>query len=93
VDNTVLQIATTYEVRGMPVNTTSYNNPNVGQGTVVNDVQRVYNNFAQLANEYQSHSGAVNTLTTPQCQYQYVNGSGNLIRPTALIYPNGRVLN
>ncbi|MGH7137445.1 MAG: hypothetical protein ACREHD_17005, partial [Pirellulales bacterium] len=38
------------------------------------------------------HSGAVNTSTSVNVQYQYVDGSSNTIRPTALIYPNGRVL-
>ncbi|OAI41010.1 hypothetical protein AYO40_00590 [Planctomycetaceae bacterium SCGC AG-212-D15] len=93
IDSSVLRISTTYEVRGMPVNITSYNNATVGMGSVVNDVQRVYNSFAQLVTEYQSHSGAVVVGITPSCQYQYANGSANTIRPTALIYPNGRVLN
>jgi len=93
VDSAVLRIATTYEVRGMVQNVTSYDNATVGSGTVVNDVQMVYNNFGQLVTDFQSHSGAVNTSTTPNVQYAYDNGSANEIRPTTITYPNGRVLN
>ena len=42
--------------------------------------------------EYQSHSGAVNVSTTAKTQYSYADGSANTIRPTALVYPNGRTL-
>ena len=93
VDGTVLQVATAYEVRGMVSGVTSYNNATVGSGTVVNDVQLVYNIFGQLQTEYQNTSGAVNMSTTPSVQYAYANGSANTIRPTSLTYPNGRVLN
>ena len=30
--------------------------------------------------------------TTPKVQYGYANGSANTIRPTGLMYPNGREL-
>jgi RHS repeat-associated protein len=93
VDNAVLRISTNYEVRGLVQNITSYDNATVGQGNIVNDVQRVYNAFAQLATEYQSHSGAVNMSSTPKVQYNYANGSANAVRPTSLTYPNGRILN
>jgi RHS repeat-associated protein len=93
VDNAVLRIGKTYEVRGMVQNVTSYSNATVGSGSVVNDVQRVYNNFGQLSNEYQAHGGAVNTSTSPQCQYAYADGSANHARLTSMTYPNGRVLN
>ncbi|HWB12930.1 MAG TPA: RHS repeat-associated core domain-containing protein, partial [Pirellulales bacterium] len=92
VDGTVQRIARTYEVRGLPQNVTSYSSPVIGQGTVVNDVERVYNAFEQLVTEYQEHSGAVNRSTSVNVQYQYANGSSNTIRPMALVYPNGRVL-
>ncbi|MBX3442846.1 MAG: hypothetical protein KF774_10590 [Planctomyces sp.] len=46
-----------------------------------------------MTHDYQSHAGAVNTMTTPNVQYAYANGSDNTIRPTALTYPDGRVLN
>ncbi|HWB14723.1 MAG TPA: RHS repeat-associated core domain-containing protein, partial [Pirellulales bacterium] len=92
VDSTVQRIAHTYEVRGLLQNTTSYSSPIIGQGIVVNDVERIYNSFEQLITEYQEHNGAVNTSTSANAQYQYVNGSSNTIRPTALVYPSGRVL-
>jgi RHS repeat-associated protein len=93
VDGMVLRIETAYEVRGMVQSITQYDNATVGQGNVVNQVQFVYNPFAQLTADYQSHAGAVNTATTPACQYAYADGSANTIRLTAKTYPNGRVVN
>jgi len=49
-------------------------------------------NFGQLVTEYQAHGGSVNTSTTPSVQYGFADGSANTIRPTALVYPNGREL-
>ncbi|HUY35939.1 MAG TPA: RHS repeat-associated core domain-containing protein [Pirellulales bacterium] len=93
VDTTVLRIELSYEVRGMVAGVTSYDNPTVGLGNVVNDVERVFNDFSQVTTEYQEHNGAVNTSTSPNAQYQYADGSANTIRATGMTYPNGRVLN
>lgn len=93
VDGSVRRISTTYEVRGMVRNVTSYTSATVGSGTVVNDVQHVYNEFSQLTTQYQSHSGAVNVGTTPSVQYGYANGSANTIRPTSYRFPNLRIIN
>src|SRR5206468_9783399 len=68
-----------------------YNNATVGLGSVVNDVQFAYNNFGQLITEYQAHSGAVNTSTSPKVQYAYADGSANHVRRTSITYPDGRV--
>jgi YD repeat-containing protein len=92
VDGAVRRIATGYEVRGMRSAITSLDNAAVGSGTVVNEATFEYNDFAQLATEYQSHSGSVNTSTTPKVQYGFANGSANTIRPTTLTYPDGRLL-
>ena len=92
VDGAVRRIATTYEVRGMKSRLTSYDNPTVGMGGIVNDGQYLYNDFSQLVTEYQSHSGAVNTGSSPQVQYDYADGAENTIRPLTLTYPNGREL-
>src|SRR6202022_300754 len=71
---------------------TSYN---AASGSVVNQVQDVYNGLGQLITEYQSHSGAVNTSTTPRVQYAYseMAGGANHSRPVSMTYPNGRDLN
>jgi YD repeat-containing protein len=92
VDGAVRRISTEYEVRGMRETITSWGNATVGSGSIVNQVQFTYNDFGQLTTGYQSHSGAVNTSTTPKVQYGYANGSANTIRPTTLTYPDGRVL-
>ncbi|MGH7193839.1 MAG: RHS repeat-associated core domain-containing protein, partial [Candidatus Saccharimonadales bacterium] len=47
IDGTVQRIGRTFEVRGLLQNVTSYSSPVLGQGVVVNDVQRVYNSFEQ----------------------------------------------
>ena len=90
VDGTVLRIGQSYEVRGMIETITSYSD--VAGTTPVNEVQNIYNSFAQLVKQYQEHNGAVNTLTTPNVQYTYEDGSANTIRLTSLIYPNGNTL-
>ena len=86
----VRRIGTTYEVRGLVEKVTSYSD--AAGTTPLNEVQNVYNSFGQLAEQYQEHSGAVNTGTTPKVQYAYADGSDNTIRPTSMTYPNGRVL-
>ena len=40
-------------------------------GNIVNQVQREFNGLGQLTKEWQSHSGVVNTGTTPKVQYAY----------------------
>jgi hypothetical protein len=65
----------------------------VGSGTVINEVQYAYSSFSQLITEYQSHSGAVNTSTTPKVQYAYDDGIANTIRRTSVTYADGRVVN
>ena len=77
----------------MAQNVTNYDNATLGSATVVNDVQFAYNLFSQLVTEYQSHSGAVNTSTTPSVQYGYADGTAGTIRPASMTYPNARVLN
>ena len=49
-----------------------------------------YNDFAQLTQSYQAHSGAVNTGTTPQVQFSYADGLANTIRITGMTNPDGR---
>lgn len=92
VDNAVLRISREYEVRGMLAKITSYNNATVGTGAVVNQVLLTYNAFGQLKQDYQAHSGEVNTETTPVVAYDYANGSANTIRPVWIKYPDGRQL-
>lgn len=82
VDETVATIQRSYEPRGMLQFTTTYN----AASAVLNQVQLVYNNYAQLSNDYQNHSGAGTTLGVG---YSYADGSANTIRRTGITYPNG----
>ncbi len=92
VDGAVRRISTSYEVRGMVENITSWNGETVGCGSVVNEIQFTYDDFGQITADYQAHGGTVNTSTTPKVRYGYASGSANTIRPTTITYPNGRVL-
>jgi len=92
IDDEVLRIGMTYEVRGLRQKITSYDNATIGSGTVLNEVQSEYNDFSQPVTEYQAHGGSVNTSTTSKVQYGYADGSDNTVRQTSLVYPNGREL-
>jgi len=87
IEAAVQQIGLSYDVRGMVEKVTSYSDLGT---TKANEVQNAFNSFSQLSIQYQSHSGAVNTSTSP---YAYVDGTGNTARPVSMTYPNGRVLN
>ena len=92
VNGSVRRLETAYDTAGRPYLSTSYDAASAG--TVVNQVQQAYNGLGQLITEYQSHSGAVNTATTPKVQYAYseMSGGANHSRLTSLTYPSGRVL-
>src|SRR5579884_171937 len=93
VDGTVRRITYGYDSQGNPSLITSYNA--ASGGSIVNQVQRVYNGLGQLTGEYQSHSGAVVQGSTPEVQYAYnemSNGENNS-RLVSMTYPNGYVLN
>ncbi len=92
VDAAVRRIETAYDVRGLVARISSYDQAMVGTGSVVNEVRSAYNDFAQPITSWQAHSGAVDTMSTPKVQYEYADGSDNSIRPTAILYPNGRQL-
>src|SRR5262249_12626261 len=89
----VPRLATAYATAGNPYLFTSYDSASAGN--IVNQVQDVFNGLGQLTTEYQAHSGAVNTSTTPKVQYAYseMAGGANHSRLISLTYPNGRVLN
>ncbi|MCA8991914.1 MAG: hypothetical protein KDA88_08040 [Planctomycetaceae bacterium] len=92
VDGTVRRLELDYEVRGLPQRMTSWDNSTVGSGNVLNEVKFAYNEFGQSITAWQAHAGAVDTMTTPKVQYEFVDGTGNTIRPTKLTYPNSRYL-
>src|SRR5262249_49471633 len=93
VDGSVRRIETAYDTGGRPYLFTSYDA--ASGGSIVNQVQQSFNGLGQLTAEYQSHSGAVNTSTTPSVQYAYseMSGGANHSRLTTLTYPNGKSLN
>ncbi|HEY1603571.1 MAG TPA: hypothetical protein VGG64_28480, partial [Pirellulales bacterium] len=90
VDVTMQRIGQAYNALGMLYQVTSY--ADAAGTSVVNQVQNEYNNFRQLSTQYQEHGGAVDPTTSAQVDYSYTDSSANTVRPTALVYPNGRVI-
>jgi RHS repeat-associated protein len=93
VDGSIRRIEYGYDSQGNLSLITSYNA--ASGGTVVNQVQRVFNGLGQLIGEYQSHNGAVVQGTTPEAQYAYTEMSGgqNNSRLVSMTYPSGYTLN
>ena len=89
---TARRLTTVYDTRGMVLTVTTWDDPRVGFGSVLNQVQNAYNDFGQQTHSYQAHGGSVNTSTSPKVQYGYANGSANTIRMTSMTYPSGRGL-
>jgi YD repeat-containing protein len=92
VDGAVRRIETAYDTAGRSYLYTSFDAPS--GGNIVNQVLRQYNGLGQLTAEYQSHTGAVNTASTPGVRYTYseMAGGANHSRPVSMTYPGGRVL-
>ncbi|MBA4192465.1 MAG: hypothetical protein C0467_31235, partial [Planctomycetaceae bacterium] len=93
VDGSVRRVEVAYDILGNVLKVTSYDA--ASGGSIVNQVLRDFNGLGQLITEWQSHSGAVVTSTTPKVQYAYnFNGSGsvNQSRQTSMTYPSGYVL-
>ncbi len=92
VDTSVLRQAISFDTGGRPYQMTSYNA--ASGGSIVNQVQMAYNGLGQLTTEYQSHSAAVNTSTSPKVQYAYTEmaSGANHSRLTSVTYPNSRVV-
>jgi RHS repeat-associated protein len=92
VDGSVRRIETAYDTGDRPYLYTSYNS--ASGGSIVNQVEDLYNGLGQLTTEYQSHAGGVNPNSTPSVQYAYtlMAGGANNSRLTSITYPNGRVI-
>jgi RHS repeat-associated protein len=93
VDGSVRRIQYAYDSQGNLSLVTAYNA--ASGGSIVNQVQDVFNGLRQLTGEYQAHSGAVVQGTTPEVQYAYteMSGSQNNSRLVSMTYPKGYVLN
>jgi YD repeat-containing protein len=90
VDGRVRRVGVTYDVRMLLSTVTSYDNATVGSGSVLNQVQRDYNDLRQIGHDYQAHSGTVSTSTTPRVNHGYWATPPNTSRLTYLVYPNTR---
>lgn len=90
VDGSVRRIEIAYDTQGIAFLFTSYDA--ASGGSIVNQVERIFNGLGQMTAEYQSHSGAVVLATTPKVEYAYneMAGGTNNSRLVSLTYPNGR---
>jgi RHS repeat-associated protein len=93
VDDAVQRLETAYDTQGNAYLFTSLNAAE--DGDVVNQVLRQFNGLGQLTAEYQAHSGAVDTESTPFIGYAYseMASGANHSRLTSLIYPDGFTVN
>jgi RHS repeat-associated protein len=93
VDGAVRRLETAYDSQGNAYLFTSYDA--AAGGSVVNQVEDLFNGLGQLTREYQAVSGAVDTGTTPHVDYTYAEmaGGANNSRQLGMTYPNGRVIN
>jgi RHS repeat-associated protein len=87
VDGSIRAVGTAYNTQGLPYLYTSYSD--AAATTVANQVEDVYNGLEQLTDQYQSHSSAVDTSTTPEVQYGY-SGMSTGSREISMTYPDGR---
>ena len=62
----------------MVASLTSYDDPDLGQGSPLNQVRYRYNAFAQLDREWQVHCGPVDEQTTPCVEYAYAGVADGL---------------
>lgn len=96
VDGAVRRVSTEYAVLGQVKTLTSYDNPTVGTGSVVNQVLFEYDEHRLLVKEYQEHDG-VKDANTPHTGYSYdttasVGILSKGLRLTSLRFPNGRLV-
>ena len=63
IDDTVLRVSTTYDIRGLREKITCYDNATVGSGNVVNEVVFEFNDLGMPTKEYQEHEGAKDAST------------------------------
>lgn len=92
IDGAVRRLSTAYDARGLTISISSYDDPTVGSGSVVNQVVKEYDAFGQLTADIQSHTGAAES-STPRVGYAYADGSANTTRRSTVTYPSGQVIN
>ena len=89
VDGTVRKLETSYNDQGLPHLLTSKSSG----GTILNQIERLYNGLGQLTEEFQEHDGAVDAFTlSVQYAYSEMASGANHSRLIGMTYPNGRVL-
>jgi hypothetical protein len=90
VDPTVRHISTTWNALGQRHKVTSYDHHDLlSGGSVVNEVEFLYDPFGNLKNDRQSITGPITTGTL-KFAYDHADGSANTARLKKTTYPNGR---
>ncbi len=92
IDDDVRRIETVYNGRNRVSFVTSWDHPEVGQGTIVNQVGFEYSEFDLPTDDRQAHDGPVGS-GTPTVSYSYSTGANNILRRERITYPNGTAFN
>jgi hypothetical protein len=96
VDDAVLRISTTRDIRGLVEKLSSYDNATAGSGNVVNEIVFEYDDVGLVSKEYQEHEGAKdgNTLYVQYNRDSTASGGEFTkgLRPTSVRYPNARLV-
>src|SRR6185437_15165573 len=74
-DQTIKRLGFSFNALGLPFQQTSYTD--TAGTSIANQVEDLYNGYGQLVQQFQSHSGQVNTSSTPSVQYAYSTGDNN----------------
>ena len=92
VDTAVRRISTVYNINGQVERLTSWDNPAVGDGSIVNEIRYEYNQYGLLGKEYSNPVGGAGMLKYTQYFYD-ASKSGeyftNGLRLIGITYPSG----
>ncbi len=88
IDDGVRRIQTTYDLmRLLRWKVTSYDNAEIGEGSILNEVAFEYDKMSLLSGDRQAHTGPVE-LGTPSVLYHSALGTSNSTRRQYMVYPD-----
>ena len=95
-DGAVQRISTTYNDRGLRELVTQYNDPDVGEGTLADEVKFNYDDWGNLEKFEQDHDSAIGGTLLYDIDYTYAkagtSNGRNTIRRSTMDLPDGNVI-